>query len=58
VPDAGEPAVLFLRANTARHLIGIPVGIASNRCRKYLQIQMVMVLGDCRPGAPELKYKQ
>jgi hypothetical protein len=31
VADAGEPAVLFLRANTAHHLVGITVGIGGNR---------------------------
>jgi hypothetical protein len=30
-------------------LVGISVGIGSNRRRKLLQL--VMVLGDCRPGA-------
>ena len=48
---AEELAVLFLRANTARHLVGISVGIGSNRRRTIFQIQLVMVLGDCRPGA-------
>jgi hypothetical protein len=52
VPAAEELAVLFLRANTERHLVGISVGIGSNRQRKIIQIQLVMVLGDCRPGAP------
>jgi len=31
VPAAGEPAILFLPANTARQLVGISVGIGSNR---------------------------
>jgi hypothetical protein len=31
VPTAGEPAVLFLPANTARRLVGISVGIGSHR---------------------------
>jgi hypothetical protein len=31
VPDAGEPAALFLRANAVHHLVGISVGIGSNR---------------------------
>jgi hypothetical protein len=52
VPAAEEPAVLLLRANTVRHLVGISVGIGSNRRPKSLQIQFVMVLGNCRPGAP------
>jgi hypothetical protein len=29
--NAGEPAILFLPANTARQLVGISVGIGSNR---------------------------
>jgi hypothetical protein len=49
---AGEPAVLFLPANTVRELVGISVGIGSHRRRKLLQIQIVMELGDYRPGAP------
>ena len=47
-----EPAVLFLLANTARQLVGISVGIGSNRRRKLLQIQMVIELDGYRPGAP------
>jgi hypothetical protein len=31
VPAAVEPAVLFLPAITARHLVGISVGIGSHR---------------------------
>jgi hypothetical protein len=31
VPAAAEPAVLFLPAITARHLVGISVGIARHR---------------------------
>jgi hypothetical protein len=31
-PAAVEPAILFLPANTARQLVGISVGIGSNRC--------------------------
>ena len=42
-------AVLFLPANTARQLVGISVGIGSNRRRKLLQIQMVIELGGYRP---------
>jgi hypothetical protein len=57
VPAVEEPVVLFLRANTARQLVGISVGIGSNWRRKLFQIQVVMVLGDCRPGAPDLKHK-
>ena len=45
-------ADLFLRVTAVRHLVGIPVGIRSNRRLKLLQIQLVMRLGDCRPGAP------
>jgi hypothetical protein len=29
--NAGEPAILFLPAYTARRLVGISVGIGSNR---------------------------
>jgi hypothetical protein len=50
VPAPEELAGLFLRANTERHLVGISVGIGSNRRRKLFQIQLVMALGDCRPG--------
>jgi hypothetical protein len=52
VPDAGPPAALFLRANAARQLVGISVGIGSNRRGKLLQVQMVIGVGACRPGAP------
>jgi hypothetical protein len=52
----GEPAVLFLPANTARQLVGISVGIGSNRRLKLFQNQLVMVVGDCRPGAPGKKH--
>jgi hypothetical protein len=31
VPTADEPAALFLRAISVRHLVGISVGIGSNR---------------------------
>lgn len=58
VPAAEEFADLFLRANTERHLVGISVGIGNNRRRKLFQIQLVMVLGNCRPEAPDIKYKQ
>jgi hypothetical protein len=50
VPAAEELAVLFLRANTERHLVGISVGIGNNRRQKIFQIQLVMVLSGCRPG--------
>lgn len=50
-------ADLFLRANAARHLVGIPVGIRSNRRLKLLQLQFVMLLSDCRPGAPTRLFK-
>jgi hypothetical protein len=52
-PAAGEPAVLFLPANTARLLVGISVGIGNNRWQKLVLIQIVMVLIGCRPGAPK-----
>ncbi|MCK1639652.1 hypothetical protein IVA95_19145 [Bradyrhizobium sp. 157] len=38
-------------ANTARHLVGISGGIDKSRRRNVLQIQFVMLVGDCRPGA-------
>jgi len=34
----------------ARHLVGISVGIGSNRRRKLLYIQMVMAVVEYRPG--------
>lgn len=43
---------LFLRVTAVRHLVGIPVGIRSNRRLKLSQIQIVIRLDDCRPGAP------
>jgi hypothetical protein len=33
-PAGGESAILFLPANTARQLVGISVGIGTNRRRK------------------------
>jgi hypothetical protein len=51
-PAAAEPVVEFFLANAVRQLVGISVGIDSNQRRKLLQIQSVVVLGDCRPGAP------
>jgi hypothetical protein len=57
VPNAGKPAILFLPANTARHLVGISVGIGSHRRLKLLQIQMVMALGGYRPGAPDCAFR-
>jgi hypothetical protein len=58
VPDAGPPAALFLRANAARQLVGISVGIGSNRRGKLLQVQMVIGVGACRPGAPSFAAAQ
>ena len=57
MPAAGEPAVLFLLANTARQLVGISVGIGSHRRQKLFKIQLVMVLGGYRPGAPEIFFR-
>jgi hypothetical protein len=37
VPAAVEPAVLFLPAITARHLVGISVGIGSHRPENYFK---------------------
>jgi hypothetical protein len=36
VPMPGSPAILFLPGNTARRLVGISVGIGSNRRGKLL----------------------
>jgi hypothetical protein len=47
-------ACYFIFASyTARRLVGISVGIGSNRRRKLLYIQMVMAVVEYRPGAPE-----
>jgi hypothetical protein len=51
VPAAEELADLFLRANTEHHVAGISAGIGSNRRQKKFYIQLVIALGDCRPGA-------
>lgn len=53
----GKRAVLFLSANTARHPVGICVGIGSKTRRSLLSIQMVMGPGDCRPGAPRFAFQ-
>jgi hypothetical protein len=53
-PAAGGARCLFLSAHTARQLVGISVGIGSNRRGKLLQVQMVIGVGACRPGAPFL----
>jgi hypothetical protein len=45
-------ADLFLPATAVRYLVGIPVGVRSNRRLKLLQTQLVMRPGNCRPGAP------
>jgi hypothetical protein len=55
-PAAGEPVDLFLPANTARHHVGISVGIGSNTRRNLLEIQMVIGLDGYRPGAPRKKH--
>jgi hypothetical protein len=57
VPDAGGPAVLFLTADTSHRFAGIPAGIGSNQRQKLFQVQLLMALGNCRPGAPRKKYK-
>jgi hypothetical protein len=57
VRAAAQPAVLILPANTVRQLVGISVGIDSNQRRKLFQIQWVMVIGDCRPGAPRFALR-
>jgi hypothetical protein len=43
---------LILPANTERLLVGISAGIGTNRRQKLADIQLVMVLSGCRPGAP------
>ena len=50
VPCCREPPALFFLANTARQLVGISVGIGSNRRSKLCQIQMVMVLSVAGQG--------
>jgi hypothetical protein len=50
VRAAAEPVVKSFLADTVRQLVGISVGIDSNRRRKLFRIQLVMMLGDCRPG--------
>jgi hypothetical protein len=44
--------LLYLASYIAGHLVGISVGISGNRRRKLLYIQMVMAVGEYRPGAP------
>jgi hypothetical protein len=50
MPAAREPAAIIFCQLIALLLVGIPAGIGSNRRRKSFQIQLVMVLADCRPG--------
>jgi hypothetical protein len=45
--------LFYFASYIARHLVGISVGIGSNRRRKLLYIQMVMAVVEYRPGAPE-----
>jgi hypothetical protein len=45
-------AYFIFASYTARRLVGISVGIGSNRRRKLLYIQMVMAVVEYRPGAP------
>jgi len=54
----GGVRILFLLADTAHRFVGIPVGIGSNQRRKQFQIQLLMVLGDCRPGAPQAFFPE
>jgi hypothetical protein len=49
--------LLFLLAITARHPAGICAGIGSNTGEGFVSIQLVMVLGDCRPGAPRFAFQ-
>jgi hypothetical protein len=44
--------LFYFASYIARHLVGISVGIGSNRRRKLLYIQMVMAVVEYRPGAP------
>jgi len=55
---AEEPADFIFLCRSARQLVGISVGIGTNQRRKPLQIQSLMVLGDCRPGAPDFAASQ
>ena len=43
--------LFYFASYIARHLVGISVGIGSNRRRKLLYIQMVMAVVEYRPGA-------
>jgi hypothetical protein len=45
--------LFYFASYIARHLVGISVGIGSNRRRKLLYIQMVMAVVEYRPGAPD-----
>jgi hypothetical protein len=45
-------APIFFASYIARRLVGISVGIGSNRRRKLVYIQMVMAVVEYRPGAP------
>jgi hypothetical protein len=42
--------LFYFASYTARRLVGISVGIGSNRRRKLLYIQMVMAVVEYRPG--------
>jgi len=42
--------LFYFASYIARHLVGISVGIGSNRRRKLLYIQMVMAVVEYRPG--------
>jgi hypothetical protein len=57
-PYAPGSLLFYFASYIARHLVGISVGIGSNRRRKLLYIQMVMAVVEYRPGAPDLKHQQ
>jgi hypothetical protein len=48
-------AGIYFAGDYRAHLVGISVGIDKRRRRNMAQIQSVMLLGDCRPGAPSQK---
>jgi hypothetical protein len=48
----GKASCFIFVGEYPRHPVGICVGIGSNTRNFLFSIQSVMVLGDCRPGAP------
>jgi hypothetical protein len=54
-PTRRRACYFIFASYTARRLVGISVGIGSNR-RRQLLYQMVMAVVEYRPGAPFLMY--